>query len=46
MWARGHGKREPNRSFLIELIDQDDDMTMPELADAISAFLDDAWNGP
>jgi hypothetical protein len=38
MGARGHDKREPNRSFLIELVDQDDDMTMPELADAISAY--------
>jgi transposase len=32
---RGKGKLDPHRSFLIELIDQDGDMTMPELAGAL-----------
>lgn len=36
---RGKGKIDSHRSFLIELIDQDGDMTMPELADAIGRFL-------
>jgi len=31
----GSGKLDPHRSFLIELIDQDGDMTMPELAGAL-----------
>lgn len=31
---RGNGKLDPHRLFLIELIDQDGDMTMPELAGA------------
>ena len=31
---RGKGKLDPHRSFLTELIDQDGDMTMPELAGA------------
>ncbi|MFV1874541.1 IS630 family transposase [Nioella sp.] len=31
----GKGKLDPHRSFLIELIDQDGDMTMPELAGAL-----------
>lgn len=31
----GTGKLDPHRSFLIELIDQDGDMTMPELAEAL-----------
>lgn len=29
---RGQGKLDPHRSFLIDLIEQDGDMTMPELA--------------
>lgn len=33
---RGKGKLDPHRSFLIELIDQDGDMTMPELAGALA----------
>ena len=33
---RGKGKRDPHRSFLIELIDQDGDMSMPELAGALA----------
>ena len=33
---RGRGKLDPHRSFLIELIDQDGDMTMPELAGALA----------
>ena len=32
---RGKGKLDPRRSFLIELIEQDGDMTMPELACAL-----------
>jgi len=32
----GKGKLDPYRSFLIELIDQDGDMTMPELAGALA----------
>lgn len=31
---RGKGKLDPHRSFLTELIDQNGDMTMPELAGA------------
>ena len=33
---RGKGKLDPHRAFLIELIDQDGDMTMPELAGALA----------
>lgn len=33
---RGKGKLDPHRTFLIELIDQDGDMTMPELAGALA----------
>jgi transposase len=33
---RGKGKLDPYRCFLIELIDQDGDMTMPELAGALA----------
>lgn len=33
---RGKGKLDPHRVFLIELIDQDGDMTMPELAGALA----------
>ena len=33
---RGKGKLDPHRSFLIELINQDGDMTMPELAGALA----------
>lgn len=33
---RGNGKLDPHRSFLIELIDQDGDMTMTELAGALA----------
>ncbi len=33
---RGKGKLDPHRAFLIELIDQDGDMTMPELASALA----------
>jgi len=32
---RGKGKLDPYRSFLIELIEQDGDITMPELAGAL-----------
>ncbi len=32
---RGKGKLDPHRAFLIELIDQDGDMTMPELTSAL-----------
>lgn len=32
---RGKGKLDPHRSFLIYLIDQDSDMTMPKLAGAL-----------
>ncbi|WP_306154298.1 helix-turn-helix domain-containing protein [Roseovarius sp. MMSF_3281] len=32
----GKGKLDPHRSFLIELIEQDGDMTMPELAGALA----------
>jgi len=34
---RGHGKLAPHRAFLEELIGQDDDMTLPELASALEA---------
>jgi len=34
--SRGQGKLDPHRSFLIELMDQDSDMTMPELAGALA----------
>ena len=33
---RGKGKLDPHRAFLIELIDQDGDLTMPELAGALA----------
>lgn len=33
---RGKGKLDPYRPFLVELIEQDGDMTMPELADALT----------
>ena len=33
---RGNGKLDPHRSFLIELIDQDGDMTMTEMAGALA----------
>ena len=33
---RGKGRLDPHRSFLIELIDQDGDMTIPELAGALA----------
>lgn len=33
---RGRGKLDPHRAFLIELIGQDGDMTMPELAGALA----------
>ena len=33
---RGQGKLDPHRPFLVELIEQDGDMTMPELAAALS----------
>lgn len=33
---RGKGKLDPHRSFLVELIEQDGDMTMPELACALT----------
>ena len=33
---RGKGKLDPHRSVLIELIEQDGDMTMPELTDALA----------
>lgn len=33
---RGKGKLNPHRALLIELIDQDGDMTMPELAGALA----------
>ena len=33
---RGKGRLDPRRSFLIELIDQDGDMTIPELAGALA----------
>ena len=32
----GKGKLDPHRSLLIDLIDQDGDMTMPELAGALA----------
>lgn len=34
--ACGKGKLDPHRSFLIGLIDQNGDMTMPELAGALA----------
>jgi len=34
--ASGAATRDPHRSFLIEQIEQDGDMTMPELAGALS----------
>ncbi|WP_216825765.1 hypothetical protein [Ruegeria sp. EL01] len=33
---RGKGKLDPHRAFLMELIDQDGDMTMPELAGVLA----------
>lgn len=33
---RGKGKLDPYRPFLVELIEQDGDMTMPELAGALA----------
>ena len=33
---RGKGKLDTHRSFLVELIEQDGDMTMPELAGALA----------
>jgi transposase len=33
---RGKGKLDPHRWFLVELIEQDGDMTMPELAGALA----------
>ena len=33
---RSKGKLDPHRAFLIELLDQDGDMTMPELAGALA----------
>ena len=33
---RGKGKLDPHRSFLVEFIDQDGDMTIPELAGALA----------
>lgn len=33
---RGKGKLDPHRSFLVELIERDGDITMPELAGALS----------
>ena len=33
---RGQGKLDPHHSFLIELIEQDSDMSMPELAGALA----------
>ncbi|MEM1346493.1 MAG: transposase [Pseudomonadota bacterium] len=33
---RGKGKLDPHRSFLIELMDQDGDRTMPELTGALA----------
>ncbi len=33
---QGKGKLDPHRAFLIELIGQDGDMTMPELAGALA----------
>ncbi len=35
--CKGKGKLDPHRSFLIELIDRDGDMTMPEPAAALAA---------
>ena len=32
----GKGKLDPHRAFLIELLEQDGDMTMPELAGALA----------
>ena len=40
--SRGKGKLDPQRSFLIEMIGQDADMTMPELAGALARTLVDA----
>jgi len=37
---RGKGKLDPQRSFLVELIEQDGDMTMPELAGALADATD------
>ncbi len=39
---RGKGKLDTHRSFLVELIEQDGDMTVPELAGALAGALADA----
>ena len=39
---RGKGKLDTHRPFLVELIEQDGDMTMPELAGALAGALADA----
>ena len=36
---RGHGKLAPHRAFLEELIGQDGDITLPELAGALEAAM-------
>ena len=37
--SRGHGKLAPHRAFLEELIGQDGDITLPELAGALEAAM-------
>ena len=37
---KGKGKLDPHRAFFLEIIAQDGDITMPELASALQAAID------